>query len=301
MSELRQRAQLERSLLEVPRVRASESRLAQVFLNLLNNAGEAIPRGAPATHVVSLRTFTDAAGWPVVEIADTGCGIPPEHLSEVFRPFFTTKGSTGGSGLGLAICERLVHEIGGRMEVESELGRGSKFRVVLPPADRVALPVEREVSTAPVHPRPLRVLVIDDDPAICRAFSRLLGKEEQTTTLESSREAVERIESGERFDVIFCDVMMPNLPGSEFFAVLGERWPDQAARVVFITGGVLGPGGRRFLEAHPGRLIEKPFTLAQIRAAIEARLVEVGLESSADEPGSSQELHEFGPATESQP
>jgi len=170
--------------------------------------------------------------------------------------------------------------------VDSELGRGSTFRVILPPAGVATPRLPSLIPAAPSAMRQLRILVIDDDPAICRALCRLLGRDEKTTAVETSREALELIENGARFDVIFCDVMMPGLSGDEFFAILEERWPDQAARVVFMTGGVLSGGGRAFLETHPGRLIEKPFELAQIRNAIDRRLAEVGYEPSGDEPSS---------------
>lgn len=113
---------------ELPRVMAEANRLQQVFLNLIQNAAEAMPGGG----IVTIRSFPSPNGKEVlVEFEDNGAGIRPEELKKIFDPFFTTKGLKG-TGLGLAICDSIVHDHRGRIEVQSEMGRGSLFRVVLP-------------------------------------------------------------------------------------------------------------------------------------------------------------------------
>jgi signal transduction histidine kinase len=131
MPELRHRARMVWHVEEVPPVRGSESRLGQVFLNLLLNAAQAIPEGAPAENTVEALARTEA-DKVVVEIRDTGHGIAPENLKRIFEPFFTTRPAGVGTGLGLAICHSIVIAMGGELTVESTVGKGTCFRVLLP-------------------------------------------------------------------------------------------------------------------------------------------------------------------------
>jgi signal transduction histidine kinase len=126
------RAQVERDFAEVPPVRANESRLGQVFLNLLMNAAHAIPEGDPAQNRIRVSTAQDELGRVIVEVADTGVGMEPELVARIFDPFFTTKSPDMGSGLGLSICQGIVSSLNGEIGVTSSPGRGSTFRVVLP-------------------------------------------------------------------------------------------------------------------------------------------------------------------------
>ncbi len=133
-SEIRSKAELVLDLGPVPMVDASESRLGQVILNLLVNAAQAIGTGDVATNKVRIATSTDATGRAVVTVADTGAGIPPDVVGRIFDPFFTTKPVGVGTGLGLFICHGIVKVLGGDITVDSAPGRGTTFRVVLPPA-----------------------------------------------------------------------------------------------------------------------------------------------------------------------
>ncbi|MFY0528798.1 sensor histidine kinase [Archangium gephyra] len=131
MPELRHRARVVWQPAEAPRVRGSESRLGQVFLNLLLNAAQAIPEGAPGENTVEAHLKAED-GKVVVEIRDTGHGIPPENLKRIFEPFFTTRPVGEGTGLGLAICHSLIIAMREKLTVESTVGQGTCFRVVLP-------------------------------------------------------------------------------------------------------------------------------------------------------------------------
>ncbi len=131
-----QRARLVRQLGDVPLVKANRARLSQVFLNVLANAAQAIPEGAPDAHEVRVATRWTGGETPVViEISDTGHGIPAEERERVFQPFFTTKGA-GGVGLGLAVCHSLITGMGGAIRFESAEGRGTRFFISLPPVER---------------------------------------------------------------------------------------------------------------------------------------------------------------------
>jgi len=129
--ELSGRARLVQQLEEVPAVVGNETHLEQVFLNLLINAVQAIPEGAPEKHEVGVRLFVEQ-GQAVVEIRDTGAGMPEEMIQRIFDPFFSTKPVGAGTGLGLSISHGIITSMGGDISVESAVGRGTCFRVRLP-------------------------------------------------------------------------------------------------------------------------------------------------------------------------
>jgi signal transduction histidine kinase len=131
-AELRARARLDREYGTIPPVMGDQSRLVQVFLNLLLNATQAIPEGAPERHQVRLATRLEPGGRQVVvEVSDTGVGIPPANLERIWEPFFTTRQAERGLGLGLSITRSLVSILGGRVAVQSREGAGSTFTVWL--------------------------------------------------------------------------------------------------------------------------------------------------------------------------
>jgi nitrogen-specific signal transduction histidine kinase/CheY-like chemotaxis protein len=248
-----------------PFVEADEGQLIQVFTNLLVNAYHAIGEGNSSDHEIRIVTFTEEGGRAVVEVHDTGCGIPRENLSGVFDPFFTTK-KDEGTGLGLSICQRIVTDLGGRITVDSEVGRGSMFRVVLPPAGRRR--EERESPLAePTSPQRGRVLVVDDEVAVGAALSRVLQREHTVVVETDAREALARL-AKEDFDVIFCDLMMPAMSGVEFYETLARSNPAAARRVVFMTGGAFTARSRSFLASVANVSIAKPFDVETLRVVI---------------------------------
>jgi CheY-like chemotaxis protein/two-component sensor histidine kinase len=257
-TEIRHKAQLERRLSEVPRARGSENRLGQVVLNLVLNAAQAIPAGRADHNRIAVTSALDASGENVIiTVADTGSGIPEVDLPKIFTPLFTTKAV--GTGLGLAICERIVRDLGGRIEVESRQGEGSLFRVLLPVADpppSSARGADAPAATLVAERR--RVAIIDDEPPLLRALTRILDKRHSVRSFQSAEAALKAIDEGDRFDVILCDVMMPVVTGIEFFHRLAKDKPELAERVVFLSGGSANPTVRAALGALPNRRLEKP-------------------------------------------
>jgi CheY-like chemotaxis protein len=164
-----------------------------------------------------------------------------------------------------------VTGLGGEIQVESQVGKGTTFRVLLPPTR-----FEEEVATPPTTVAPPvrrgKVLVIDDEPIIVKALKRLLVHEHEVTVAFSAGEARERILSGERFDVILCDLMMPQVTGMDLHAEFLLVAPEQATRMVFLTGGAFTPGARAFLDGVPNQRIEKPFDTQHLRSIINDRV-----------------------------
>jgi CheY-like chemotaxis protein len=116
------------------------------------------------------------------------------------------------------------------------------------------------------------VLVVDDEPMFCTAMARMIGSEHEVVAVGDAREALRRIEAGERFDAIFADLVMPGMSGVEFHAALARLAPDLAARMRVVTGGAFTPGGTEFLARMSGRVLEKPVVSSDVRAALAAAL-----------------------------
>ena len=270
-NDVRERARLVTNYSDVPPVLANEARLGQVFLNLIVNAAQGIPPGDLEQNTIRVTTAVDPSGRVVVELRDSGSGIPRENLPRIFDAFFTTKPTGAATGLGLTICHKIVTDLGGTIEVESELGAGTVFRVKLP-ASRGDPNVELHRQPTAVATRRGQVLVIDDEPMIARAIWRSLEREHDVTVSASAGEALQRIAAGERFDVILSDLMMPQMTGMELHDQLLRDVPDQAARMVFLTGGAFTPGAREFLDTVRNHRIEKPFDTQQLRALINDRV-----------------------------
>jgi PAS domain S-box-containing protein len=287
-NEIKHRARLVKEYDGLPSVRANEARLGQVFINLLVNAAQAMPEGSVDENVVRVAGRTDAMGSAVVEIHDTGCGIPPENLDRIFEPFFTTKPVGEGTGLGLAICHGIISSLGGTLSVQSEVGKGTVFRVVLPAAkpegDAVAVS-PRSVSRPALRGK---VLIIDDEKDLTDVTVVGLEEVHDVRATQDAREALEWIGAGQRFDLILCDMMMPLMTGMEFYTRLAAMAPDQADRVVFMTGGAFTPRAREFLARLPNLRIEKPFDLGHILAMINAQVQSGAAEARLELSGARQ-------------
>ena len=268
-NQLRHRARLVKAYTPLPQVVANQATLAQVFVNLLVNAAEAIDEGATERNEVLIATRTDAAGWAIIEIRDTGRGVPDAIKSQIFDPFFTTKPIGQGTGLGLSMCLGIVRSLGGEIGFTSAPGAGSVFRVALPPS---AQPTRAAETSPPAVEQPVRrsrVLIVDDEVVFANALRRLLSRDRhEITIVTSGKDALARAQAGEKFDAILCDLMMPAMSGMELHAQLTACAPDLAARMIFLTGGAFSPAAKQFLTSVPNAWFEKPCELDTLRAAI---------------------------------
>jgi DNA-binding response OmpR family regulator/anti-sigma regulatory factor (Ser/Thr protein kinase) len=268
-NEIRHRATLVRQFAEVAMVEGNETRLCQVFLNLIVNAAQAIPAGHAADNEIRISTGPDGPDRIAVAISDTGVGIPADKLERVFDPFFTTKPAGFGTGLGLAICHRLINELGCTISVKSTVGKGTEFRVVLRRAKAEAVAAPALVPSAPATARRGKVLVIDDEPALCRTIQRILAGDHEVVVAMSARQALDLIVGGERFDAILSDVMMPEMTGMELHAKLLQSLPDQAGKMIFVTGGAFSADAAAFLDDESHTKLDKPFRPAALREVLQ--------------------------------
>jgi two-component system, cell cycle sensor histidine kinase and response regulator CckA len=268
-NEIRHRARLVKDYGETPLVEVDDARLGQVFINLIVNAAQAIPEGDSEANEIRIVTFTDSLGRAVVEVLDTGPGIPASLLGRVFDPFFTTKPIGVGTGLGLSICHSIVTSMGGEITASNREGRGARLRVVLSPAaEQLEEPAISSTKPGAASTGRAAVLVVDDERAVGVILGRVLSQHD-VTTVTSAREALELIDGGRSFDLILSDLMMPGMSGMEFYDTVARERAEVAERMVFMSGGAFTPSARAFLDRVPNERLEKPFNLATIRGVVQ--------------------------------
>jgi signal transduction histidine kinase/ActR/RegA family two-component response regulator len=270
-NEIRYRARVESDLRATQLVRASVPRLGQVFLNLISNAVQAMDEADPKRNMLRVRSF-DAGGHVVVEVIDNGPGIPPEIMPRIFESFFTTKPRGMGTGLGLPISLGIVRGLGGDITVDSRPGQGATFRVRIPSAEpevaAVSQPVAEITPTRQFSRR--RILAVDDEVLLLKAYRRMLSDGHDLVTALGGTEALRTLEKDSSFDVVLCDLQMPEMSGMELHAAVRERFPALANRFVFVTGGAFSADARRFLEKAVSAVIQKPFRVEELLALVDS-------------------------------
>jgi CheY-like chemotaxis protein len=205
-------------------------------------------------------------------VADTGPGIRPELQGRIFEPFFTTKAPDAGTGLGLPICKGIIEGHGGTISVESQVGVGTVFSLKLP-----AGAVHMSVPASPVAevPTPVEgkaILIIDDEPGIVSALAYLLRRDGyHVDTAGNGRLALEKLR-GRAYDLILCDLRMPELDGPGLYRALEEYLPHLLRRMIFLTGDTLSSEAREFLEEAGVSRLNKPFRAAEVRRAVQRAL-----------------------------
>jgi signal transduction histidine kinase len=250
----------------LPEAVGTNTKLGQVIVNLLMNAAEALPEGASANHTI--RVSADADDDHVfVKIGDTGQGIPEAYRDRVFDPFFTSRPGVG-MGMGLAVSRHIVRGFGGTLRIDSDVELGTTVTVTLPQAERHGASAANTVRAERLREGRLRVLVVDDELPVLRMLGKHLAAHD-TVLLSTGREAIEFLKDDRDFDVLVCDVQMGDCTGTQVHGELAAMDPELAQRMVFITGGAFTDDSRRFLE-EPGRnVLNKPFTAAELRSAVD--------------------------------
>ncbi len=258
-AEIRPRARLEKRLETVVPVLGSEAKLAQVFLNVLVNAAHAMPEGDVEKNEIVVTTRQQDRTAVVIEVTDTGVGVPPANLTQIFEPFFSTKPRR--PGMGLAIAQAIVRAHGGEISAIPRSGGGTIIRIVLPTLEAETQETGIRIEGAPQR----RVLVVDDDPLVLRSLTRVLARDFEVASARNGREALDLVRAGGTFDAMLCDLMMPELSGIELHEMLAQDDPELAKRTVFLTGGACSGHAQTFLEAVGQPHLEKPVDLKTVR------------------------------------
>jgi len=267
--EIRHRAQLVRDYLRIPPVRARAAELRQVFVNVLLNAIRAIHEGQANIQEIRVTTRTDEQRRVVIEITDTGSGIPPDVARRIFEPFFTTSPGVG-LGLGLALSRDVIVSLDGEITIDSVADEGTTVRISLPACYQTTVSSRAEPEPVPSESTgQRRILIIDDDRFVAAAIALELSAHDVVVT-ESGREALELLRREKDFDLILCDLMMPEVTGMDVYDSLRAIDPSLLERVVVMTGGAFTPAARQFLAEVNAPLIEKPFETGALLALVAA-------------------------------
>jgi signal transduction histidine kinase len=287
-NEIRHRARLVTDLGSPASVRGDRGRVEQLFVNLLLNAAQAVPEGHAGDNEIAVSVRTLPSARALVEVSDTGVGIPPEVQERVFQPFFTTKPVGQGTGLGLSICHGIVSALGGEITFRSEVGRGTVFRVMLPTTTAAPLGVSPAASGAQAVPAARRrVLVVDNEASILRVVRQILTPAHEVTTVGDVDAALALINGGRTFDVILCELMLTGSSGMDLLDELARTRPEVAERVLFMTAGAFTPRARRFLEGLHRPWLAKPFDRDQLVALVTAALGGAVTRPVSDKSGAS--------------
>ena len=256
----------------LPETMADPHQLQQVFLNLIVNAEHAMieAHGKGLLRVTSRRE----EGKLLIFFSDDGPGIPNENLHRIFEPFFTTKAVGKGTGLGLSICQGIIVEHGGKIDVESTVGRGTTFIIELPiqkwvPETPVVAPPARVTSGAK-----RRILVVEDELQIRLLLQDILkALGHQVEIAGNGRIALGMIDN-KNYDLIITDVKMPELSGSEFYAAIRRKGTALERKVIFVTGDLMNPETLNFVESTGRPWLGKPFDIDSITKTISECLSE---------------------------
>jgi PAS domain S-box-containing protein len=271
--EIDARARLVVDLQDAPsRVIGNEGRLVQVVLNLVMNAMQALPPGPVVANEIAVRTRRDGA-HAIIEVADSGPGVPVADRERIFEPFFSTKEIGKGTGLGLFVCRNIVRGFSGEVEVGDRPGGGALFRVTLPaaPAGAAAPAPGRAPAARPAPPAPpvpsrpgAHVIVIEDDPMVSRALAvQLRAAGYEVTVIGDGQAGMAAMRAHRQVDLVFCDLMMTGMTGMDVAEVLEREAPELARKVVFMTGGAFSPRAREFVARHADDVVEKPFNIVE--------------------------------------
>jgi len=272
-NEIKYRASVIKRYSDIPEVVVNRGKMSQVFLNLIVNAGQAIEEG----HVKDnwIRVATGKQDDKVfVEFANSGPLIAPDVLPKIFDPFFSTKPQDQGTGLGLSISYSIVQQHGGVISVESTVEQGTVFRVWLPLDTQLdRRHVEAPASEAETF-RPGRILIIDDEEGILRFLHMTLEPIHSVVSTTSGREALEILVRDPSFDLVLCDLMMPEISGMELFEKVQSEFPRLAEKFIFMTGGAFTPRSGEFVKRIDNLILEKPIELAALRTAVNELMAE---------------------------
>lgn len=250
---------------DLPYTMADDNQLIEVILNIVTNAEPAMIEANNGGALVVGASVSE--GNIRISISDNGPGIPPERRHEIFDPFFTTKEVGKGTGLGLSISYGIIKLHGGDIWVESDLGIGTTFHIEIPilsPSGVLEIE-EPEKQPTPAPDKPMHVLVVDDEANIRKLAASLLSLESCTVDLaENGNEAWHKLQS-DFYDCIILDLKMPGMGGEELYWLIEGSNPEQASKVIFVTGDIASQETSKFISGTGNLSLSKPFNIAEFR------------------------------------
>ncbi|HYI41846.1 MAG TPA: PAS domain S-box protein [Allosphingosinicella sp.] len=254
----------------LPKVLGDRDQLHQVLVNLIVNAQHAMQSGAAFDKTLTVRTSVSQSGEVLLDVTDTGAGVPEKLKGRIFDPFFTTKPQGVGTGVGLSFSHGIVEAHGGTITLEPSR-RGAHFRIALPAAASesgpVAVPIAAE-TVAETARGGGRALVVEDEADVAETLRELLEREGyEVTVAGNGSAALMALDRGE-YDLILSDLRMPGVSGPDLHARLAETKPHLIERMGFVTGDTLGSSMDDFLRACGRPVLEKPFSKVGVRCLI---------------------------------
>ena len=265
-AEIRHKAIVRTTLGDGLLVKGSVGRIAQVFVNLFVNAAEAFQEADQ--NVIDVES-SRVGNHVVISVRDNGPGISFEHLPRIFETYYTTKTGPTATGLGLPISRDIVRGHGGEITVESQLGRGTTFSIVLPLSarPRAPSPTHPPASEKTLPEARLRLLFVDDEPNILRSYKRAFG-DHDIVLAEDGQCALAALRENSDFDLILCDLSMPTMSGMRLYEEIRSLNEALLPRIVFATGGSTQRDIEAFLASVPNLVLEKPFEMRVLRKLV---------------------------------
>ncbi len=250
---------------DVPPTLADPYQLQQVFTNIIHNASDALMDGGGGNLTIRSEQ-KEKALWIVFE--DDGPGIEKENLKKLFDPFFTTKDVGKGTGLGLSMAYGIIKEHGGKIEVESEPGRGARFTVELPVHKGKGKGSKKETEYAAKTFHGKSILIVDDEAVVRDFLSDLLLEVGHFVQVASTAQDAISLMKDTSFDAVVADIRMPGMDGKELYAYILKNYPAVSKRMLFITGDTLNEETQLFLRETKTDAVSKPFKIDQFLAGL---------------------------------
>jgi len=248
----------------LPPAKIDDNQMAQVFLNIINNAIHAMePEGGK----LSVRSACEGSDIRIT-IADSGPGISEELAERIFNPFFTTKEEGKGTGLGLSISKRYIEENGGGIRVERSSLGGASFVITLPGVELKMKPSNGNGQQAEDNDKKVKILVVDDDSTIRDVIRDILGSEYEVKYATGGRDATEKIGADPPFDLVVIDYHMPEFDGKDLYEWIEDNHPPLKNRVIFSTGDIFHDKTHTFIDSTGCSCLVKPFTTKGLRETV---------------------------------
>ena len=250
---------------DLPRISADGDQLHQIVTNLIVNAQQAMAQSRTLRWLEVRTALGEEPHTVILEVSDSGPGIPLDTRRRIFEPFFTTKPQGEGTGMGLSFSQGLAEAHGGRLTlVRSD--SGACFRLTLPIDEHNLLPRVEPAPARPMPATPRRALIVDDEEEIAASLADFLSIEGfECEVVVGGAAAQRRLAEGGDYDLVVSDLRMPGIDGPALFAWIGDQRPDLVARTAFTTGDTLGTAAARFLAGAGRPVLEKPFMPDSIR------------------------------------